>query len=218
MGRSTKPANVAVLVPVKAFGTAKTRLAPAIRSDVRRALARRLAEGVLDAAAGATCFVVCEDEEVRAWAQARGAHAIVLPAAGLNRALQHARNRVVGEGFERVIVAHADLVRPQGLLHATGSEDELVLVPDRRRQGTNVLSLSGPDRKAAAFRFAYGPGSFARHLRRGQALGLPIKVLAPSDLADDLDEPGELSALPEALAQETGVTTFLAPHGTRCLD
>lgn len=209
----TAPDDVAVLVPVKAFGSAKTRLASAVGPQERRALARRLAEGVLDAACGATPFVVCEDDEVRTWAEARGVGTIVLPAAGLNRALQHARNRVVSEGFGRVVVAHGDLVHPYGLLQATGAGDELVLVPDRRQQGTNVLSLPGQDRRAAAFRFCYGPGSFARHLRRGRELGLPTSVLGPNDLADDLDEPGELHALPTALANEIGLAAALEQRG-----
>lgn len=211
----TAPEDAAVLVPVKAFGSAKTRLASAVGPEERRALARRLAEGVLDAASGATPFVVCEDDEVRTWAEARGVGTIVLPAAGLNRALQHARNRVVSEGFGRVVVAHGDLVHPHGLLQATGAGDELVLVPDRRRQGTNVLSLPGHDRRAAAFRFCYGPGSFARHLRQGRELGLPTTVLGPNDLADDLDEPGELRALPMALAYEIGLAAALEQRGHR---
>lgn len=207
------PANaIAVLVPVKAFGRAKSRLAPALGPDERQALARRLAEGVLEAARGATPFVVCEDVEVRTWAEAQGVRTIVLPDAGLNRAIQHARNRVLSEGFGRVIVAHGDLVRPQGLLQAAGAGSELVLVPDRRRQGTNVLSLPGRDKSAAAFHFGYGPGSFARHLRQGRELGLPVRILGPNDLADDLDEPGGLRTLPTALAHEVGLASASMRH------
>ncbi|MBO0893955.1 MAG: hypothetical protein J2O39_06235, partial [Acidimicrobiales bacterium] len=49
-----------VLVPVKAFAHAKLRLAPALPPPEREALARRMGERVLAAAAPLPTAVVCD--------------------------------------------------------------------------------------------------------------------------------------------------------------
>ena len=74
-----------------------------------------------------------------------------------------------------------------------------MLVPDRHGTGTNVLSLP----VGCGFKFAYGVGSFDRHLaeaeRLSQAAGLKVTVLEDENLAWDVDEPADL--LPEILAK-----------------
>src|SRR5262245_45394114 len=79
--------RVAVLVPVKAFGEAKVRLAPALDAPARAALARRMAEQVLRAACGLPAAVVCDDPEVAAWAGDNGARVIDERGRGLNGAV-----------------------------------------------------------------------------------------------------------------------------------
>ena len=58
---------VAVLVPVKAFGEAKLRLAPALDPTHRATLARTMATHVVTSAAPLPTAVVCDDAEVAAW-------------------------------------------------------------------------------------------------------------------------------------------------------
>ena len=65
---------------------------------------------------------------------------------------------------------------------------QVVLVPDRRRDGTNVLSIP----TGAGFTFKYGPGSFGRHRAEAARCGLAVVVLELDDLAWDVDEPGDL--------------------------
>ncbi|MFL6205855.1 MAG: hypothetical protein ACJ739_10940, partial [Acidimicrobiales bacterium] len=59
----------AVLVPVKAFGHAKQRLGDVLDASARRALAMAMAETVLRAAGDLRAAVVCDDDEVHAWAE-----------------------------------------------------------------------------------------------------------------------------------------------------
>ncbi len=61
-----------VVVPVKAFSHAKMRLAPVLGPEQRAALARKMAEHVLAAAAPLAVVVVCDDEEVAIWATKSG--------------------------------------------------------------------------------------------------------------------------------------------------
>ncbi len=83
----------AVLVPVKAFGEAKLRLAPALSAPERAALARTMATRVVASAAGLPVAVVCDDLEVAAWARELGALVIWEPGRGLNGAVQEGVSR-----------------------------------------------------------------------------------------------------------------------------
>ena len=61
----------AVLVPVKAFSEAKGRLDTALNDAERAALAAAMADRVLAAAFPLPIVVVCDDNEVAAWARSR---------------------------------------------------------------------------------------------------------------------------------------------------
>jgi 2-phospho-L-lactate guanylyltransferase len=87
-------------------------------------------------------------------------------------------------------VAHGDLPRARGLADLAGGEGA-TLVPDRRRDGTNVAVVPA----GAGFRFSYGPGSFARHVAEAERLGLPVRVVDDPRLAFDVDWPADLDVL-----------------------
>jgi 2-phospho-L-lactate guanylyltransferase len=88
-----------------------------------------------------------------------------------------------------VVVAHADLPQAAGLADLAGEPgDPVTLVPDRADDGTNVAVVPA----AAGFRFAYGPGSFGRHVAEARRLGLGPRVVRRADLAWDVDEPDDL--------------------------
>jgi 2-phospho-L-lactate guanylyltransferase len=179
--------DAAVLVPVKDFRQAKVRLAGALAPDQRAALARSMATNVVAAARPLPVFVVCDDAEVAAWAEAFGAAVVWRPGLGLNGAVTDGVRWLGTEGFDRVTVAHGDL--PLALdLAWIAARPGLTLVPDRRDDGTNVVSV----RTAAGFTFAYGPGSFRRHAAIGRALGLPVRVVREPRLGWDIDEPADL--------------------------
>lgn len=174
-----------MLVPVKAFSHAKVRLAEVLDGEQRAALARSMAEGVLAASAPHPVTVACDDDEVADWARAAGAMVCWTPGLGLNGAVTAGVAFLAG--FDRVVVAHADLPK------ATSFDEVLrpagvVAVPDRHDDGTNVLVV--PPR--AGFTFAYGPGSFARHRAEADRLGLPLTVLRPEGLTWDVDVPADL--------------------------
>lgn len=180
--------NVAVLVPVKAFTQAKQRLADVLSPDERRRLARSLAEGVLSVAGDVALFVVCDDEEVRDWAQGCGATALWTAELGLNGAVDDGVRSIAAQGFDHVIVSHADLPLPLSLT-AVARRDTATFVPDVLRDGTNVMSFP-LDRPIAA---AYGPGSFQRHCRAARDARLPVEVRADARLALDIDIASDLA-------------------------
>jgi 2-phospho-L-lactate guanylyltransferase len=176
-----------VLVPVKAFGRAKVRLADVLDGPARAALAREMADRVLTAAAGLPVAVVCDDDEVAAWAEQRGARVLWRPGLGLNGAVSDGVATLAAEGVDRVLVTHADLPLATDFEELL-ADDGIVLVPDRHEDGTNVASIPAD----CGFRFAYGPGSFGRHRAEAERLGLALTVHRPRRLTWDVDVPADL--------------------------
>ena len=182
---------VAVLVPVKAFAQAKIRLAPALDAAERWRLARTMAERVLAAAHPLPVAVVCDDPEVADWASQRGALVISEPGRGLNGAVEAGVDALARAGFDRVIVAHADLPLATELCWVS-SWTGVTLVPDRHDDGTNVACV--PTR--SGFKFSYGPGSFGRHCIEAERVHLALRVVREPALGWDVDLPADLADLP----------------------
>jgi len=188
--------DAGVVVPVRAFALGKARLADALDDATRSALARRWADAVLDAAADLPVVVVSSDPEVRDWAAARRATVIDDPGS-LDAAADAGRAEIAGRGCSRVVVAHADLphARSFAALVRDGSRPLLAIVPCHRDDGTPVLSLPTD----APFTFAYGPGSFRRHVAEARARGLGVRVVRDPDLAFDVDVPDDLLGLADVV-------------------
>lgn len=183
--------HAAVLVPVKAFRSAKLRLAPALDAPARAELARAMASRVVEAASPLPASVVCDDEEVADWAASVGAAIIWRPGRGLNGAVADGVAALAAVGHDFVIVAHGDLPHAVDLAWIADF-DGITLVPDRRDDGTNVVGL--PARAHASFRFAYGPGSFSRHHAEAERVGIQVRVSREPRLAWDVDVPDDLIA------------------------
>jgi 2-phospho-L-lactate guanylyltransferase len=179
--------SAAVVIPVKAFGAAKVRLADELSPAGRAALARQMADGVVRAAGELTVLVVCDDADVASWATSVGATVAWTPGLGLDGAVTAGVVLAAERGADRVVVAHADLPLATGLAHVVGS-DGVVLVPDRRDDGTNVISIPA----GSGVTFAYGPGSFGRHRAEAARLGLAVEVRHDVALGWDVDLPADL--------------------------
>jgi 2-phospho-L-lactate guanylyltransferase len=177
-----------VLVPVKAFADAKARLATVLSPAEREALARWTAERVVAAAGELPVFVACDDDGVAEWAADHGASVLWHPGVGLNAAVSHSVADLRERGVQHVVVAHGDLPRP-GALPSVAVAGAITLVPDSRRDGTNVIAL--PTR--VPFDFAYGPGSFHRHLQQAVAAGIAVAVRRDPLLSLDIDIPADLT-------------------------
>jgi 2-phospho-L-lactate guanylyltransferase len=179
--------QAAVVVPVKAFAAAKVRLADTLSPTARAVLAREMATRVVRAAAPLPVLVVCDDEAVRTWAVDVGAEAHWTPGLGLIGAVEAGVDAAAAAGADRVLVAHADLPLATGLGHVVGDAG-VVIVPDRWNDGTNVISVPA----GSGFRFAYGPGSAARHRAEAERLGLGVRIVDDHVLGWDVDLPGDL--------------------------
>jgi 2-phospho-L-lactate guanylyltransferase len=175
-----------VLVPLKRFDSAKSRLRSALSDNEVTELTMRLARGVLEAARPLPTVVVCDDEVVANFARSCQAEVFLSTAQSLNGSVRDAYRRI--EGYDQFIIAHGDLSNPEGL----GSFEPaagVTIVTDHHHTGTNVLSLpAGLD-----FHFSYGKDSARSHEREAQRLGIAFKVIPDSPWRFDVDEPEDLT-------------------------
>lgn len=198
------PASAAVVVPVKSFTQAKARLAGRLDAATRVELARAMAATVLRAAREMPVVVVCDDPEVRAWAERKGAEALWTPGLGLNGAVEAGVDHLRRAGVARAVVAHADLPLATDLRWVARSPF-VTLVPDRHRDGTNVACVPTD----AGFRFSYGPGSFAAHRAEAARLGLVARLVPDAALGWDVDLPADL-VLPDPRQLPRSVAALVA--------
>jgi 2-phospho-L-lactate guanylyltransferase len=190
-----------VVVPVKRFSAAKSRLSPALSARQRRKLARMLLEHTLTALVRLKgiegILVVSKDRAVPAIAGKYGADFVREGKCdGLNRALARAEDEVVRRGAEAILVLPADLplLRTRDLAEAVRLARRspfVVIAPDRGEQGTNLLYFSPP----GIIKFSFGERSFKKHLQSARRKKIRVSVLRTLVLAQDIDRPEDLSIL-----------------------
>lgn len=188
----------AVLIPVKSFDTAKGRLSEALSGQRRAELARSMAGTVINASGSLPVWVICDDPAVAGFAVANGAGVIWRPAKGLNRAVRDGVGFLASQGVDRVVIAHADLPLATDLTWlGDGAANQVVIVPDRHGDGTNVMSIPAD----AEFDFAYGPGSCAAHSVEAKRRGLDLKIVPDEQLGWDVDTADDLAVFDAQLAK-----------------
>lgn len=182
--------GVLAALPLKPFAAAKGRLNGLLDAPARALLTRAVAARVAAAcrAAGAVTAVVTADPGVARWAEELGLEVIAEPpGGGLDGAAGAAAAEAGCRGLAWCVV-HADLplLTPTDVeaVAGTAGPGRVILAPSRVG-GTNLLAGADP------LRFAYGPGSFARHLAAARAGERRVVVRVGTAL--DLDTPEDLS-------------------------
>ena len=197
---------VTIVVPVRSFEGAKSRLGAALDAEERRELVERLLRRTLLAglaARGVAAVVaVSSDQAVLDLAVELGAERVRQDSRGLNRALVDAR--AAFPEAERLLVLPGDLPAiSAGAIEALVAAADavgrpcVVLVTDRDGRGTNALLLDPPD----IVDFAFGGDSREAHAALAHAAGATL-VEPESPLSLDLDTPDDL-LLAEQLAPES---------------
>jgi len=178
--------STAVVVPLKRFDRAKTRLRQNPDLDVT-AIVERLARGVILSSQPRPVIIVSEDEDLAAFATSLGIELLLSSSTTLNEAIQSAYDSL-GERFERLIIAHGDLRFPEGL-GSFKPEPGITLFADHYGEGTNVVVLPSH----LDFRFAYGPGSLRRHADEARRIGVAHRIELASPWRFDVDEADDLT-------------------------
>lgn len=191
-----RPSGRVVVVPVRSFADAKSRLGAILDADQRSRLAQASATNVLTRIGIARAVVVCNDDDVVDWSRALGVPTCQVAVSGLNQSLQAAVPRIMAERQPaEIVIVHADLAFPDALAELDivvppGSGSSVTVVPDRHRDGTNVLALGR--NIVPQWRFTYGPNSCHAHCEQARSLGAELRVIEHPDLGFDLDTPQDL--------------------------
>lgn len=187
-----------ILIPCKSFAAGKSRLAPVLSPERRDALCRSFLANTVNLAeqlaARGDIHIVSSDPDVAYVASDLG-----LPCAGeddrdLNSALTACVAAIVAraENAERnILILPIDLAlnNQAAIAPVLKARAEIVIVPDRLDQGTNLLHLAA--NIATRFAFQYGENSFARHRAEAQRLGLAVEIMRDPALCFDVDTPAD---------------------------
>jgi len=180
------------VVPLKATGMRKTRLAGLLSPSERHRLSLQMFDHVIEAlqqCPGIKDIVTVSDRPATAgmtrWIDDEGM--------GLNAGLAKARDTLHGQSL---LVVHGDLpllsIIDLRAMIATAEEQGVAVAPDSHGLGTNAIAL----RDASGFDFAFGPDSLRRHLA---ALGPATPLVQRVGVSLDIDTPHDL-----ARAQQRG--------------
>lgn len=191
-----EPHRIVALVPLRAPGAGKTRLAPQLSVEQRAALAGAMLADV--------CHALERSHVDRVVVAAGGSSAVAAAAAlgveamhdppdlpGLDAALRVAAARLGRAGTLLVVTADLPLLRAEDV-DAVLAEDAEVVVAPTDDGGTGALLRRPP----TAITTAYGPDSAARHLRRARTAGLRATSVRRQGLAHDIDTWEDLHRLP----------------------
>jgi 2-phospho-L-lactate guanylyltransferase len=180
-----------VVIPVKDFATAKSRLDDTLSPVDRDLFARHCASRVVQAARGHAALVVTDSDNVVDWAHSLGVDAVRQLRPGLNGAAQDGRDEALRRGYGRLAIVHADLPRARSLTDVISRPADVVVVTDHHGTGTNVLVV-GTD---VPFTFAFGPDSRALHVAEARRLGLTVDSLHHAELSHDVDDAADYTRM-----------------------
>ncbi|MDW7745632.1 2-phospho-L-lactate guanylyltransferase [Halomonas sp.] len=200
-----------IVIPVKAFSLAKSRLGQKLSPGHRSALARRLCEHTLHFLAkwfpDHDRLVVTASPAIARLARRHGARVLEEPVAeGLSMAAQRAAEWACQQGYQAQLLIPADIVQldETEIRRLLGAQEqgECAVICPASDGGTNALLTSPPD----ALPFRFGPRSAEAHREAALRRGLPCQVLELTHLRFDLDTPTDLKTL-DALIQHHGGET-----------
>jgi 2-phospho-L-lactate guanylyltransferase len=192
------PPSFWIVVLIKDFTTAKSRLASALEPRRRRRLAELTAARALDAAVAlAPTLAVCGSVEAADFARLRDAAILVEPSpSGQNPAAMLGLDEVSHRGAESALLLSSDLPLVDTaairrlLAHTDGPGSLVVAASAEGRRGTNALYLRPP----GDFSLHFGDASLPKFAREARKRGRRFIVHDDPSLALDLDEPADLSA------------------------
>lgn len=197
--------TVSVIVPVKSMADGKSRLAPVLTAWERRRLNERFLLKTIELARSVVGrrWIRVVSHCAEALAKAHSLGIVPIPERrghDLNRALASARDQVVSDGAESLLVLPSDLplATPddlQAVLRAGERPNSAVVCPDRRGLGTNALYVHRP----SGFRFRFGVNSAAAHTSEARRGGWKVVRFNAQGLGFDIDTPADYRDLAKKL-------------------
>lgn len=201
-------ATLWALVPLKNLAQAKSRLAPAVDPETRRALVLAMAEDVLatlDRVAVIERILLVSNEPEAGSLLRHDGRSIERSGSpevfyssdqeGLNRELEQAAVYAATQGAERVLILHADLpwLHPATLERFIGRcpADAACVARDKIGTGTNALLAPLP----LPLPLVFGVESLPKFRAEAAARNVELLVIDDTELAQDIDRPEDFQRL-----------------------
>jgi 2-phospho-L-lactate guanylyltransferase len=204
------------IIPVKPLNRAKSRLADVLSPEQRQQLAESMFRHVLETVRNVPQIIgtLVISRDSKALSIAREYEAKTVQETGtpeLNSALTRATQVVASWGVESLLVLPADLP----LLNSDDLMDmismgrgfpSVVIATDQNRDGTNALFMRPP----GIISYAYGPGSYQRHMDMARAAGVKAKTFFSEQLSLDIDVVGDLEMYNQLAKQANQPQLFVS--------
>ncbi|NLN70255.1 MAG: 2-phospho-L-lactate guanylyltransferase [Chloroflexi bacterium] len=189
------------IVPVKPLRRGKSRLSEILSEEERARLNHFLffhtIDILLEVESISEILVISRDSNVLTMARDKGVRTVTENGAQeLNNALLRASIFAQVFSSEGVLIVPADLplLRPVDVSDFLALRKEpptMVISPDRRRMGTNLMLINPAD----LISFSFGMESFERHCSLAKQNGAEVIVYENSRIALDLDIPEDYEIL-----------------------
>jgi len=189
------------IVPVKPLRRGKSRLSAILSEEERNQLNQHLFTHTLEVLkqvdAVSDILVVSRDSQVLTHSREMGVRTVTENGTPeLNNALLRASLFSMNFSTEGVLIVPADLplLTPEDIVAFLDQRTQapmIVITPDRRQQGTNMLLIDPPD----LLSFSFGENSFQRHCSLAESRGARVIVHESDRIALDLDIPEDYQLL-----------------------
>jgi 2-phospho-L-lactate guanylyltransferase len=190
--------GVWVIVPVKPLNQAKTRLSQVLSPEERQHLAETMLRHVLGVVQHVPqlmgTLVISRDNKALSIAREYGARTVQESGAPeLNAALMRATQVISRLNGSAILILPADLPLivqedVQAIMRMGEDEPSVVIATDQHQDGTNALFIRPP----GLIDYAYGPGSYRRHIDKAREAGAEVHVYQSERLSLDIDMPADL--------------------------
>ena len=187
--------SLCAIVPIKPLRRGKSRLASILSEEKREELNEYLLTSTLDCLSKINeidqIIVISCDPKVLMLARKFDAKTVLEPRnSNINRALRKATIAAMAIFASKTIVIPADIPFMTAddiikVIKMSGKPQEIVIVPDRRSIGTNVLLVN----PIGAIKYDFGDWSFRKHVEQAERKKINVKVCRNDNLSFDLDWP-----------------------------
>ncbi len=198
-----------VIVPVKPLRRSKSKLTNVLSEDERAVLNLNMYENTLKALKDISIphqvLVVSKDSSVLSLARSYKTKTLQEDGeGGLNLALKKSIQVIKAYSAQSVLILPADLPfitkeDIEGVMNYVEDKPFVLISPDRKMNGTNLLFMSPPD----LIDFSFGPGSFERHVRQAQSQNVHIEVRKFDGVELDIDSPEDFELFQKLMSYES---------------
>lgn len=187
--------SLCAIIPVKPLRSGKSRLSSVLSEDKRERLNQYLLTSTLRRLRNvnkiAHILVISYDPSALALARKFGARTVLENRnTNINRALRKATLAAIAINSSKIIIVPADLpfLTEEDIftvIEKSGDPPEIVIVPDRKISGTNVLLIN----PIGTIKYNFGEWSFRKHIEQAERKKINIKICERKNLSFDLDLP-----------------------------